>query len=126
MSPKKEKKEQPMLDEYMRDNAVTIHSQRTFEELEVFIWRGAKAEAMAGYNDDLTIALAIGLWVRDTALMLSGKKDELTKLALDKFQHRTHYEGVYTPSSPLGDPYRMPLAGPNRPDDSEDIRWLLG
>lgn len=114
------------LDEYMRDNAVTIHSQRTFEELEVFIWRGSKAEAMAGYNDDLTMALAIGLWVRDTALMLSTKNDELTKLALDKFQHRTHYESVYTPSSPLGDPYRMPLAGPGRPDDSEDIRWLLG
>lgn len=37
-----------------------------------FIWNNGRAEAMRGYNDDLVMALAIGLWVRDTALRLRG------------------------------------------------------
>jgi len=114
------------LDEYMRDHAVTIHSQRTYEELEVFVWKGSRPEAMEGYNDDLTMALAIGLWVRDTALKLRKRSDSLTKAALDNFAHRTEYQDVYTPQSPVGDPYKMPVGGPNRPNDVEDIRWLLG
>jgi len=113
------------LDEYMREHAVIIHSKRTFEELEVFIWKGSHPEAMEGYNDDLTMALAIGLWTRDTALKLRHHNNELTRLALDNFTHKTEYEGVYTPTSPVGDPYKMPLGGPNRPNDTEDLRWLL-
>jgi len=115
------------IDEYMRDNSVVIQSRRTMEELEVFIWNGSKAEAMAGYNDDLVIALGIGLWVRDTALKLRQRGIDITKMALDKFTHKTTYDTVYTPQSPLGrDPYSMPLGpGQSRPE-AEDIRWLLG
>ena len=113
------------LDEYMRDNAVVIHSQRTFEELEVFIWKGIKAEAMHGYNDDLVMSLSIALWTRDTALKLRGTQDELTKAALDGFSHGAQYQEVYTPSSPIGDPYKMHIGGPNRPNETEDLRWLL-
>ena len=41
-----------------------------------------RAEAMRGYNDDLTMSLAIGLWVRDTALRLRQEGIDLTKQAL--------------------------------------------
>lgn len=114
------------LDEYMREQEVIIHSQRTMEELEVFIWKGSKAEAMESYNDDLVMALAIALWTRDTALKLRKRGDDMTRAALDNFQHKTSYQEIYTPHSPIGDPYKMPLAGPHRPDDVEDLRWLLG
>ncbi|HUU88115.1 MAG TPA: terminase family protein [Candidatus Glassbacteria bacterium] len=115
------------LDEYMRDNSVVIRSKRTFEELEVFIWNGSKAEAMQGYNDDLVMALSTGLWVRDTALKLRQYGIDITKLALDNFTHKTTYDSVYTPQSPLGyDPYQIPTGpGANQTENLEDIRWLI-
>ena len=113
------------LDEYMRENAVVIRSQRTFQEMEVFIWKGIKAEAMHGYNDDLVMALAIGLWTRDTALKLRGTQDELTRAAIDGFSHGAQYQDTYTPSSPIGDPYQMHVGGPGRPGQTEDLRWLI-
>lgn len=58
------------LEAYFVDKSITIHSIRTYDELCVFIWNGAKAEAMRGYNDDLVMSLSIGLWIRDTALKL--------------------------------------------------------
>jgi hypothetical protein len=113
------------LDEYMRDNAVVVQSQRTLEELEVFIWKGSRSEAMEGYNDDLVISLSIALWVRDTALRMRQHSDALTRTALDHMSHHTQYEGIYSPQSPVNDPYRMPLGGPTRLNDTEDLRWLL-
>jgi len=45
---------------YGRD--VTIHSIRTLNELETFVYTSrGKAEASKGYNDDLVMSLAIGL-----------------------------------------------------------------
>lgn len=109
------------LDQYMTDNSVELRSKRTYDELEVFIWKNGRGEAMEGYNDDLVISLAIGLWVRDTALLLQQKGIELTKEALDHFGHSIPYEAVYSQDKPLRDPYRVPV---NQRDDT-DLRWLL-
>ena len=56
-----------------------IRSIRLINELRTFIWTGNKAEAAKGYQDDLCLALAIGLWVRDTALQLNLRNIELNK-----------------------------------------------
>jgi hypothetical protein len=56
---------------------------------------------------------------------LKKRSDSLTKAALSSFAHKTEYQDVYTPHSPVGDPYKMPVGGPNRPNQTEDIRWLL-
>ena len=48
---------------------------------------------MVGYNDDLVMSFAIGLWVRDTALRLRTEGIELTKKTLNRLQD---VEGVYT------------------------------
>jgi len=115
------------LDEYMRDNSVIIRSQRTFEELEVFIWKGSRAEALQGYNDDLVMSLAIGLWVRDTALKLRQQGIDITKTALDHFTHKTTYDTVYTPQAPMGhDPYQIPMGPGAIEPQVEDVRWLIG
>jgi len=107
------------LDEYMREKDVILHSKRTFEELEVFIWNGQRAEAMQGYNDDLVIALCIGLWVRDTALRLKQRGIELTKMTIDKFEHKT-FDAIYQDTEPAHDPYKVPVG-----NEVEDLRWIL-
>ena len=39
---------------------------------------------MAGYNDDLVMSLAIGLWVRDTDLRLIAERIDLQKNVLNR------------------------------------------
>lgn len=51
-----------MIDEliYNLENEVlTIYSERTIEEIKVFIWHNSKAQASKGYNDDLVLPLMI-------------------------------------------------------------------
>jgi hypothetical protein len=110
------------LDEYMREQEVIAHSRRFFDELEVFIWNGSKAEAMEGYNDDLVMAMCIGLWVRDTALKLRQQGIDITRMALDRFTRKTEYDTVYQQRSPQTDPLTMPTGPHGIP---EDLRWLL-
>jgi hypothetical protein len=107
------------LKEYMLETSFTIRSSRMIAELETFIWKNSRPEALSGYNDDLTLALCIGLWVRDTALRLRQEGIELTKLAIDK----TKYEmggGLYNGTPLTHNPYEMDLG-----QEKENIRWLL-
>jgi len=107
------------LEEYMRENAITVRSSRTLAEFETFIWKNGRAEALQGYNDDLVIALGIGLWVRDTALRLRQQGIELTKLSLDKMNHSSvpfvNRQGIQD------NPYEMYVGG----EQKEDLRWLI-
>lgn len=107
------------LKEYMLDTSVIIKSSRSIAELETFIWKNARPEALAGYNDDLVLALCIGLWVRDTALRLRQEGIELTKMALDKVKYQLG-EGVYTTSNRQHNPYEMQVG-----KETENLRWLL-
>ena len=107
------------LKEYMLDNSFTIRSSRMIAELETFIWKNGRPEALSGYNDDLTLALCIGLWVRDTALRLRQEGIELTKMTLD----HTRYElgaMIYSSVPKPNDQYEMEVGG-----QKEDLRWLL-
>lgn len=70
------------LDDYFKDRSMVIRSTRLIEELFTFIYHNGRAEALRGYNDDLVIAFAIGLWIRDTALRLRHEGIDLTKSAL--------------------------------------------
>ncbi len=107
------------LKEYMLDNSFTIRSHRTISELETFIWKNARPEALAGYNDDLVMALCIGLWVRDTALRLRQEGIELTRLALDNVKYQLGTM-VYTDKNVTKNPYEMEIG-----QTKEDLRWLL-
>lgn len=109
------------LDTYVAQKLIEIKSIRLLKEMEVFIWEKGKAQAMDGYNDDLIMALGIGLWVRDTALMLQQQGVELTKSALDAIQKTGGFDGIYTPINPQQNPYVIPT-GQN---DREDFRWIF-
>lgn len=71
--------------EYVRERSVTMQSKRLLQELRVFIWKNGKAQAQVGYNDDLVMSFAIGLYVRDTALKLRNEGMNLTRAQLDTF-----------------------------------------
>jgi len=64
------------MEEFIRNKLVITHSSRLCNELETFIWNNGKPQAMRGYNDDLTMSLAIGCWVRDTALSANKREQE--------------------------------------------------
>jgi len=111
------------LEEYFKEKSITIRSSRLIEELFTFIWLNGRAEAMKGYNDDLTMSLSIGLWVRDTALRLRQQGIDLTKQALGGITQSTTYMGVYGGNNTMkneDNPWKM-RAG----EDWEDLsQWL--
>ena len=105
------------LEEYFRDESVIVHSNRLIDELFTFIYNNNRAEAMAGYNDDLVMSFAIGLWVRDTALRLRTEGIELTKKTLNRMQD---IDGLYTPDENKNDSWDWEV---NK--KKESLEWLL-
>lgn len=70
------------MDEYIRNKTLKVNSPRFIRELEKFVWVHGRPEAQKGYNDDLVLAMAIGCWVRDNAVISSQKDVELHKAML--------------------------------------------
>ena len=71
------------LEEFVRNKLIKVYSVRFSNELRTFIWHNGKPQAMRGYNDDLIMSLAIGCWVRDTALTVNKKDIEYKKACLN-------------------------------------------
>jgi hypothetical protein len=110
------------LDNYMRDKDILIRSNRLIDELFTFVWHNGRPEAMKGYNDDLIMALSIGLWVRNTALRLRQEGIDLTKSMLNATTVQTNM-GVYSSNwQSNGNPYEMD----NGKGEKENLTWLLG
>ena len=105
------------LEEYFREKLVTVHSQRLVDELFVFIYNGSRAEAMSGYNDDLVMSYAMGLWIRETALRLRAEGIELQKKAMGSI---TSNQGVYIPANNQNSSWTMEV---NK--EQEDLTWLI-
>ena len=105
------------LEEYFREKLVIAKSSRLIDELFVFIYNNNRAEAMVGYNDDLVMSIAIGLWVRDTALRLRAEGIALQKNVLSKM---LDYEAVYTPSDEKAEGWTMDVG-----EQKEDLTWLI-
>jgi hypothetical protein len=108
------------LEEYVREKSIIIRSVRTIDELFTFIWNNGRAEAMRGYNDDLTMALAISLWVRDTSLRLRQEGIDLTKQAINSISSYT-YSGVYGGNDMDSNPWQMNVGDGSIEDLS---KWL--
>jgi hypothetical protein len=108
------------LDTYMNDKDILIRSSRLIDEMFTFIWHSGRAEAMKGYNDDLIMALGIGLWVRNTALRLKQEGIDLTKQMLNSAQINK-YEGLISTGHLSKNPYEMDLGK----GQTENLTWLL-
>lgn len=117
------------LEHYMHQMAIELYSKRTLAELETFIWKNGKAIAMEGYNDDLVMALCIGLWVRDTALRLRQEGIELTKIAVggmtkDKMDQTPFYKVKTAQISRDAWTMKTGRQGFGK-ENREDLKWLL-
>jgi len=73
------------LEEVLRTKQVLVKSSRLYEELKTFIWKNGKAQAQRGQNDDLIMALAIGVWLYDTSPHLSKHGTDINKVMLQAF-----------------------------------------
>jgi hypothetical protein len=107
------------LEMYMREGTPIIKSKRLIQELFVFVWLNGKAQAQIGYNDDLVMSYAIGLWLRDTSLKLRQHGIELNKRALSQFRKTDNT--IYTNNnSNENDSWKW-----NNGSEDEDLTWLL-
>lgn len=106
------------LETYLREKSPVIRSKRLIDELLVFIWNGSRAEAQRGYNDDLVMSFAIGLWIRDTALRLKQQGMDLSRKTLSHFG-KSNSQGVYTIKSTQHDSWAWKTPGGN-----ESLTWL--
>jgi hypothetical protein len=106
--------------EYIGDKSVVIQSKRLLEEMKVFIWKNGRAEAQSGYNDDLIMSFAIGMYLRDTSLRFKSQNLEMSRATLNNMSvNRTGFTGAYGSSVP--NPYSIQ----NGMGGDEDISWLI-
>ncbi len=115
------------IEAYFREKGVVIHSIRTINELKTFIWDNGKAQAAENYNDDLVIALGIGLWVRDTALRLRQEGILFTKSMLDRIKiiRNEDKTPIYTAKVQSTGQSQWQMRFGNKPGDVESLTWLL-
>ena len=121
------------LEEVIRNKHIKVYSSRLYEELKTFIWKGSKAQAMKNKNDDLVIALAIGVWLYDTSAFYNKGAVDLNRVMLDAFA----VNGVSKEHSVLNDwddiainPFRprvlasLPEVSASRNTIYGDMSWL--
>lgn len=102
------------LEEVLRNRTISIYSSRFSEELKTFAWRGTKAQAAKGYNDDLIMSLAIGLWIYDVSDGYGHDSGAINTAMLEAMSRKTtDYEDVMS-----GNPESMPR--PNHMQSPED------
>lgn len=107
--------------EYVNDKSVTIQSKRLLEEMRVFVWKNGKAQAQTNYNDDLIMAFATALYVRDTALRLRQQGMDLARAQLSSFSNLNNRQSaVYNVGDMKKNPYNI-----DTPHGQEDITWLF-
>lgn len=70
------------LEEVLRNRQLVSYSSRFYEELKVFTWNTGRAQARAGFNDDLVMSLAIGSWLFDGASDYSKSNNGLNEAML--------------------------------------------
>lgn len=51
------------LEESIRNGRLKTYSQRLYDQLQAFVWHGAKAQAARDAHDDLIMSIAIGTWL---------------------------------------------------------------
>lgn len=117
-------------EETIRTSNVRFYSSRLYDEMKTFIWKGSKAQAQKGKNDDLVIAAAIGVWLFDTSPMHHPQTHDLNKAILAGFNVNSgNAEKVTNPWGKIAfNPFK-PHMMPNMPQsgsiDGIDYSWLL-
>ena len=112
------------MEEDLRTHEFILHSKRTLNELETFVFNNGKPEALSSYNDDLVMSLAIGMYVRATTLKFNSQNDDITKQLLSGINFSsTPYEfGIYkTDDQKKEENLTFDVGNGQR----EDLRWMM-
>ena len=117
-------------EESIRTGSVRFYSSRLYSELKTFIWKGSKAQAQKGKNDDLVIAAAIGVWLYDTDPHHHKQSHDLNQAMLEGFSVNSNKnDPVPNPWSKVAynpfKPYAMANMPPSGSIDGIDYSWLL-
>ncbi len=122
------------LEEVLRNNHVKVYSDRLYTELKTFVWKGNKAQAQKGQNDDLVMALAIGVWLYDTSPNHNKQSVDINQAMLNAFAvNRNTFQDSTLPKQAryAENPYKPRILEQSdvAPDDKEnpygDFSWLL-
>lgn len=106
---------------YMRDGLIKINSKKLLQEFRTFVYTETdKAEHSKGYHDDLIMALAIALLIRDTEFDNVFKSKAFIKAMLDSFSYSARNQGMPTNTEPNITPNNSRQSG------NDDISWLYG
>ena len=92
------------LEEVVRNKQLYLYSSRLIEEIKTFTWKGNKAQAMRGYNDDLVMSIAIGVWLFDS----SDRSRDLSIINKAMLESMSFKSNTYKGNKivPNGDPSR--------------------
>lgn len=96
---------------------IIVHSKRTFNEMEVFIWKNGKPQAREGFTDDLCMTVAMSAYIKDTAYRLSQMGKKLTRGTLGGMKRKR----IYKTNQNKKDTYTM--EGPK--GERIDYSWLI-
>ena len=100
------------LEEVLRNKSILIYSSRFYEELKTFTWRGNRAQAMKGHNDDLVMSFAIAMWLYDSSSDHSKNSKDLNEAMLKAMKMtRNSYDelpGAITEGRPHSSTSRTP------------------
>lgn len=96
------------LEELIRNKQIRIPSQRCADQLQAFIWEGAKPKAMKDSHDDLIMSLAIGAWLVGGSSEIN-QRDQAMAIAMLKATHLERRNTSQMPTlnevQPLIDPH---------------------
>jgi len=92
------------LEEVIRNKQLISYSSRFYEELKVFTWQSGKVQAKAGFNDDLVMSLAIGVWLYDANADYSKSSKVLNDAMLNamKRESKTYDDTPESVLTPMG------------------------
>ena len=109
------------LEELIRNKLINIKSKRLYNEMKTFVWQNGKPQAMRKHNDDLIMALAIGCWVKETALTINQRSIEYQKAFLSSMDTTNKFLNTAIPGMPS---YERKKKEKNK-QNYQDYSWLL-
>jgi hypothetical protein len=94
------------LEELTRNNKIKIYSQRLYNQLQAFVWNGARAQAAKDAHDDLIMSLAIAMWLvaGDSASNEQATAMAYAMLKATKVQQNNNMPGDVRAVKPVPNP----------------------
>ena len=107
--------------EFIRERSVIIRSKRLIREMRTFVWKNGKAQAQKGYNDDLVMAFAIAMYVRDGSLRHQEQGLQMARAQMNSMYNTNNTRRQAQNNMGSQNPYTMEDSHGN----SEDLSWLF-